>query len=111
MLRTLTALAEPNRFHIVQFLQEGPHSVGEIVDQLKLPQPQVSKHLRILTEAGLVEVQPVAQRRIYQLRAKPFQELDQWLESFRSIWDDRLDRLDEYLLELQGKAKEPDHQE
>jgi len=101
MLKTLTALAEPNRFNIVEFLHDNPHSVGEIVERLQLPQPQVSKHLRVLVEAGLVEVQPIAQRRIYKLRAQPFQELEQWLESFRRVWDERFDRLDEYLQELQ----------
>ncbi len=103
MIKTLSALAEPNRFQIVEYLQEGPHSVGEIVEQLGLPQPQVSKHLRVLTEAGLVEVHREAQRRIYQLRPQPFQELDEWLASFRHAWDKRFDRLDAYLRELQGK--------
>ena len=105
MIKTMSALAESHRLHIVEFLHDGPHSVGEIADELQLQQPQVSKHLRVLVEAGLVEVQPVAQRRIYKLRPQPFQELDAWLASFRGIWDARFDRLDEYLQELQ--ASEP----
>lgn len=111
MIKTLNALAEPNRLHIMEFLQDGPHSVGEIVDQLGLHQPQVSKHLRVLVEAGLLEVEREAQRRIYKIRPQPFQELDTWLESFRHIMEDRFDRLDEYLQELQGKPRKQDHQE
>ncbi len=107
MIKTLNALAEPNRLHIVELLQDGPRSVGEIVEQLGLNQPQVSKHLRVLSEAGLVEVQQAAQRRIYQLKPQPFQELDSWLESYRRIWDERFERLDDYLHELQGKEKLP----
>ncbi len=105
MIKTLNALAEPNRLHIMEFLQARPHSVGEIVDHLGLHQPQVSKHLRVLVEAGLVEVERDAQRRIYKIRPQPFQELDSWLDSFRYIWEERFDRLDEYLQELQDKTK------
>jgi DNA-binding transcriptional ArsR family regulator len=68
MLDTLRALAEPNRFQIVELLREGPQPVGDLVHRLKLRQPQVSKHLRVLSEAGLVEVRVDAQRRIYELR-------------------------------------------
>jgi DNA-binding transcriptional ArsR family regulator len=101
MLTTLGALAEPNRLHIVELLRDGPRSVGEIAEQLGLRQPQASKHLRMLSDAGLVEVRPVAQRRIYQLRPQPFHELDAWLESYRHIWDARFDRLETYLHEVQ----------
>jgi DNA-binding transcriptional ArsR family regulator len=102
---TLSALAEPNRLRIVELLRDKPYSVGEIADRLRLRQPQVSKHLRVLNEAGLVEVRPLAQQRIYQLQAKPFEELDSWLETFRRIWDTRLDTLDEYLQELKEEQK------
>lgn len=102
---TLSALAEPNRLHIVELLRDGPLTVGEITDQLGLHQPQVSKHLRVLNDAGIVEVQPVANRRIYKLRPQPLQELDNWLESFRHVWEDRFDRLDDYLRELKGKEQ------
>lgn len=104
MIKILSALAEPNRLNIVELLHGGPRSVNEIVEQLQIPQPQVSKHLRVLSEAGLVEVQQVAQRRIYKLRAQPFQELENWLASFRQIWEARFDRLDIYLQELQQKT-------
>lgn len=97
----LSALAEPNRLHIVELLRDGPLTVGEIADRLGLHQPQASKHLRVLSEAGLVEMQPVANRRIYRLRPQPLMELNEWLASFHRIWEERFDRLDDYLLELQ----------
>jgi DNA-binding transcriptional ArsR family regulator len=102
---TLSALAEPNRLRIVEYLREGPRSVGDISHQLVIRQPQVSKHLRVLSEAGIVEVRPVAQLRVYQLRAQPFQELDGWLGTFRQLWEDRLDVLDEYLQELKARRQ------
>lgn len=105
---TFSALAEPNRFHIVELLREGPLSVGEIADRLGLNQPQASKHLRVLSEAGLVEVQAIVNRRIYKLRAQPLIELDDWLESYRRIWNERFDRLDDYLRVLQSKEKNND---
>ncbi len=101
MLTTLGALAEPNRLHIVELLRDGPRSVGEIAERLGLRQPQASKHLRVLSDAGLVQVHPVAQQRIYQLRPQPFHELDAWLESYRHLWDARFDRLDTYLRDVQ----------
>ena len=103
MINTLNALAEPNRLHIVELLRKGPLSVNEIVEKLGLSQPLVSKHLRVLSHAGLVKVRPNAQQRIYELEARPFTELDAWLDTYRSIWDTRLDNLDAYLQEL----KEP----
>lgn len=98
-----SALAEPNRLNIVDLLLDGPLPVGEIADKLELNQPQTSKHLRVLCEAGLVTVQPEANRRIYQLRPEPLQELDKWLDTYRRLWEARLDRLDDYLQVLQGK--------
>jgi DNA-binding transcriptional ArsR family regulator len=97
---------EPNRFHIVELLRAGPLTVGEITERLGLQQPQVSKHLKVLSEAAIVEVQPQANRRIYQLRREPFQELEAWLHSFRRLWEERFDRLDDYLLELQGTEQD-----
>lgn len=99
----MSALAEPNRMQIVELLRENPLTVGEIADSLQLRQPQASKHLRVLSEAGLIEVQAVANRRICKLRPDPFKELDTWLESYRHMWEERYDRLDGYLLELQSK--------
>lgn len=101
MLTTLGALAEPNRLHIIELLRDGPRSVGEIAERLGLHQPQVSKHLRVLSDTGFVEVHPVAQQRIYQLRPEPFHELDAWLESYRHAWDARFDRLETYLRDVQ----------
>jgi len=103
MNATLTALAEPNRLRIVELLRDRPRPVGEIAKRLRLRQPQVSKHLRVLSDAGLVDVRPVAQQRIYQLRSEPFNELDKWLETFRRAQEDRFDRLDELIGERKAK--------
>ncbi|GAA3407256.1 metalloregulator ArsR/SmtB family transcription factor [Paenibacillus hodogayensis] len=108
MHSTLSALAEPNRLHIVELLRDGPLSVGEVAERLGLNQPQASKHLRVLSDAGIVEVQAIANRRIYKLRAQPLIELNDWLDTFRSIWEDRFDRLDDYLRELQEQERKPD---
>jgi len=101
----LSALAEPNRLRIIELLCDGRRPVGEIAERLWLRQPQVSKHLRVLSEAGLVEARPVAQQRIYHLEAKPFEELDSWLETFGRVWERRLDTLDDYLQELKEEQK------
>ncbi|MEP7356958.1 MAG: metalloregulator ArsR/SmtB family transcription factor [Anaerolineales bacterium] len=101
----LAALAEPNRRRIVELLRDGPRPVGEIAQQLRLRQPQVSKHLKVLSEAGLVAARPAANQRIYQLQPQPFEALDTWVETFRKAWDSRLDKLDDYLHEL--KASQP----
>jgi DNA-binding transcriptional ArsR family regulator len=105
MQATLSALAEPNRRQIVELLRRKPLSVGQIVDRLGLRQPQVSKHLRVLSEAGLVEMRPVAQQRIYGLRAQPLKELDEWLEPYRRTWEERFDQLDDVLRDLKRKEK------
>ncbi|EFH85431.1 ArsR/SmtB family transcription factor [Ktedonobacter racemifer] len=110
-MKTLwTALTKPNRLQIVELLRDGPLTVGEITERLELHQPQVSKHLKVLSEADIVEVQPQANRRIYQLRREPFQELEAWLHSFRRLWEERFDRLDDYLLELQGTEQHTSNQ-
>lgn len=102
-MTTLTALAEPNRLKIVELLREGPLTVGEIAEQLGLRQPQASKHLKVLSDSGIVEVKAEANRRIYKLRPEPFNELDSWVKSFQRVMEDRYDRLEEYLRKLQGK--------
>ena len=102
---TLGALAEPNRLRIVEYLRGGPRSVNQIVEELRLPQPLVSKHLRVLKDAGLVEVHPNAQRRVYQLQARTFKELSSWVATFRRIWEDRLDTLDDYLQEEKERQR------
>ena len=102
MIATLRALAEPNRLHIVELLRDGPRPVGDMAHRLRLRQPQVSKHLRVLSDAGLVDVRVDAQRRIYALRPAPLQELDVWLERFRRLWEDNFQRLDAVLEELKA---------
>ncbi len=102
----MSALAEPNRLNIIELLREGPLTVGEIAEKLRLRQPQVSKHLRVLLEAGLVEVEPLANRRFYKLSAESLKEVHDWTESFRSVWEGRFDRLDDYLLEMERKDEE-----
>src|ERR1700744_1002672 len=86
-------LAEPNRRGIVELLADGERPVGELVDALAISQPAVSKHLRVLREAGLVEVRGVAQRRLYSVRPEPLRELDRWVARYRALWDASLDRL------------------
>jgi len=107
-MATLRALAEPSRFQIVELLRDGPRPVGDLVNRLKLRQPQVSKHLRVLSEAGLVEVRVDAQRRIYELRPAPLRELEEWIERYRKIWEKNYQRLDVLLEEMktvQAKTK------
>lgn len=94
VLTTLTALAEPSRLRIVELLRAGPRPVNAIGERLGLEQPQVSKHLKVLREAGLVRARPRAQQRVYELRAEPFRELDAWLAPYRRFWNDRLDALE-----------------
>ena len=89
------ALANPTRRHIVVLLREQPRSVGEIVAGVKALQPDVSRHLRVLHDAGFVAVEADGQRRIYSLRVQPFQQLDAWLGDYRGMWEERLDRLAE----------------
>ncbi len=97
-----TALAEPNRLRIVEILRdEGPLTVGSIAERVGIRQPQASKHLHALSEAGLVEVQAEANRRYYKLRAEPFQKFEAWLDTYRGVWDERFDNLDKYLMKMQ----------
>jgi DNA-binding transcriptional ArsR family regulator len=97
VIETMSALAEPNRLAIVELLREGPKSVNAIVTALDLRQPLVSKHLKVLSGAGLVVARPQAQQRIYQLEQDRFRELDAWLDSFAVVWAQRFDRLDAHL--------------
>ena len=90
-------LVEPNRRRILDLLRDGHRSVNEIVAALGLSQPAVSKHLRILKEAGLVEVRPDAQRRLYALRPERLSELDDWLTPYRHLWEQHLDALERHL--------------
>ncbi len=105
MQEILSALAEPNRLQIVELLRRKPLAVGDIVERLGLRQPQVSKHLRVLSDAGLVEVQALGQQRIYRVRAQALKEIDAWLEPYRRTWDERFDRFDDILRDLKRKEK------
>jgi DNA-binding transcriptional ArsR family regulator len=89
--------AEPNRGAIVSLLLRSQHSVGEIERQLGMPQPTVSKHLRVLREAGFVESTVDAQRRLYRLKPEPLQEIDAWLAQFRRFWSAHVDALERHL--------------
>ena len=111
MQAILSALAEPKRMQIVELLRRKPMAVGQIVERLRLRQPQVSKHLRVLSEAGLVEARPVAQQRIYSLRAEPFKDLDAWMERYRRTQEERFDRLDEILREKEKGDTRDGHNE
>jgi len=90
-------LAEPNRRRILDLVREAERPVGDLVDELDLSQPAVSKHLRVLREAGLVEVRTDAQRRLYRVNPGPLRELDAWLEPYRRMWSARLDDLERHL--------------
>jgi DNA-binding transcriptional ArsR family regulator len=94
---TFDVLAEPSRRRILDLLRERARPVGELVGALELTQPGVSKHLRVLREAGLVDVRPDGRRRVYAVRPEPLAELDAWLEPYRRLWADRLDALERHL--------------
>ena|SRR5690554_853747 len=97
MATIFEVLAEPNRREILELLRSSQRSVNELVSALGLSQPAVSKHLRVLKEAGLVEVHSDAQRRIYQLQLDPLMELEMWLAPYRRLWASRLDALERHL--------------
>jgi DNA-binding transcriptional ArsR family regulator len=90
-------LAEPTRRRILDHLRDADHAVGELVDLLDLSQPAVSKHLRVLRDAGLVDARVDAQRRVYRLRAEPLRAVDEWLAPYRGMWAERLDLLEAHL--------------
>ena len=96
-LAVLEVIAEPTRRRILDAVREGERSVGELVDELGMHQPGVSRHLKVLRDAGLVEVRRDAQRRLYRLRLEPLMELDEWLEPYRREWSNRLDSLERHL--------------
>src|SRR5918995_3247504 len=112
---TFDVLAEPRRRDILDLLRVRERSVGELVEGVSLSQPGVSKHLRVLREAGLVEVRIDAQRRWYRVRAEPLAEIDAWLEPYRRFWTERLDALEQHLDDDGGKAEyddiEPENEE
>jgi DNA-binding transcriptional ArsR family regulator len=90
-------LADPTRRRILDLLVDGPLSVNELVERVGLSQPGTSRHLRVLREAGFVDVRPLAQKRLYALRPEPLAELDAWLAPYRRLWERRLDALEAHL--------------
>ena len=103
MSATFEVLAEPARRRILELLRQRERPVGELVERLDLSQPGVSKHLRVLREAGLVRVRPEGQRRVYGLRAEPLRELDAWLAPYREFWGGKLDALERHLDETEDR--------
>jgi DNA-binding transcriptional ArsR family regulator len=100
MTEVFEALAEPNRRRILDFLLERERPVNDLVSLLRVSQPAVSKHLRVLRDAGLVEARTDAQRRLYRVRPGPLRELDDWLAPYRTMWASRLDALESHLEEM-----------
>src|SRR5262245_3318406 len=94
-------LADPSRRAIVEALRGGERAVNDIVERVEIHQSGVSRHLRILAEAGFVQVRPDGQQRWYSLRPEPFRELDQWVAQYKSLWEARLDRFGEALAKKQ----------
>jgi DNA-binding transcriptional ArsR family regulator len=99
------AIAEPRRRQILDLLARGERPVNDLVAALGLAQPQVSKHLKVLREVGLVSVRGSGRQRLYTLNADRLKPVHDWVKAFERFWSDSLDRLDEYLRELQGKEK------
>jgi DNA-binding transcriptional ArsR family regulator len=97
---TFAVLAEPNRRRILDLLRDGERPVGELVDALAVSQPAVSKHLRVLRDAGVVESRVEAQRRVYSIRPEPLQQIDAWLAPYRAMWSRSLDALEVHLDEI-----------
>jgi DNA-binding transcriptional ArsR family regulator len=97
MESTFAIVAEPNRRAILSLLASSERSVGDIEAQLRLPQPSISKHLRVLREAGFVEARVDAQRRVYRIKPEPLMEIDAWLAPFRRFWSVHLDALERHL--------------
>ncbi|APU13069.1 MULTISPECIES: ArsR/SmtB family transcription factor [Actinoalloteichus] len=107
MATTFEVLAEPRRREILDILRAGERPVGDLVTRLALSQPAVSKHLRVLREAGLVEVRHDAQRRWYRLCPEPLAEIDTWLAPYRRFWNQRLDALERRLDEMPDEPAAP----
>jgi DNA-binding transcriptional ArsR family regulator len=104
-------IAEPNRRAILSLLVSSQQSVGDMERQLRMPQPTVSKHLRVLRDAGFVKATVDAQRRLYSLNPKPLQELDEWLAPFRRLWSAHLDALERHLARIDPPAPTKKKQE
>ena len=107
MESTFAIIAEPSRRAILSLLASSERSVGDIEEKLKLPQPSVSKHLRVLREAGFVESTVDAQRRLYRLRPEPLQEVEAWLAPFRRFWSAHVDALERHLNRMDRTKEDP----
>ena len=105
MESSFAILAEPNRRAILRLLVTSERSVGEIERRLRMPQTSVSKHLRVLRDAGFVESRVEAQRRVYQIRAEPLREVDAWLAPFRRFWETHVDALERHLDRMEQAPK------
>src|SRR6185437_16628974 len=103
-----SAIAVPDRREILDALMAGEKAVGAIVDDLSLPQPQVSKHLRVLSEAGLVRCRAEGRRRLYSLEPERLRPMRDWLAKYEEAWNERMDRMDDYLKELQEEESRND---
>ncbi|MER7449612.1 metalloregulator ArsR/SmtB family transcription factor [Nocardia beijingensis] len=107
MASTFEALAEPHRREILDLLRERERLVGDLVAQLRLAQPTVSKHLKVLRGAGLVDVRHDAQRRWYRLRPEPLAEIEAWLAPYRRMWETSLDALERHLDAMPDEEGQP----
>ena len=105
MASSFEIIAEPNRRSILSLLTSSERSVGEIERRLRMPQTSVSKHLRVLREAGFVEARVEAQRRVYRLRPEPLMEVDAWLEDFRRFWTGHVDALERHLDRMEQTSR------
>ena len=105
-LDAFQTLADPTRRRIVDVLRSGEQQVNDIVDRAGIHQSGVSRHLRILSEAGFVAMRPDGQRRLYSLQPEPFRELEDWLDKYRSLWERRLDRFGAALEKQRKRRKE-----
>ena len=106
MNATFSALAEPNRLQIVELLRHRPLPVGQIADRLHLGQPQVSKHLRVLREVGVVDVRDEGRQRVYRLNGHALKPIHDWVKNYERSWSERFDQLDAVLEELKEKEEE-----
>lgn len=104
-MQVCEALADPTRAEIVQLLARNDLTAGEIAERFRVSRPAISRHLRVLREAGLATVTPEAQRRVYRLDPTPLQELEGWLNQQRSFWEQRLDALGEHLDRMEDKER------
>jgi len=101
----LQTLADPTRLRIVETLRDGERAVNDIVQNVAIDQSGVSRHLRILQEAGFVRVRPDGQKRFYSLCPEPFREIDAWVNQYRQLWEGRLDKFDQALARMRGRKR------